>query len=52
VTLDIAEEALLTALRLLQVCGVNWFGHVIFVVTSSIIRPFAAARDTAVVKFM
>jgi len=26
---DIAEEAPITALRLLQVCGVNMFGHVI-----------------------
>ena len=39
----------LTALRLLQVCGVNRFGHVIFVVPLFTIRPFAAARDAAVV---
>ena len=45
--MDIAEEAPLTALRLLQVCicGINRFGHVILVVPPSIIRPFAAARD-------
>ena len=47
--MDIAEEAPLMALRLLQVCGVNWFGHVIVVVPPSIIRPFAAAHDAAIV---
>ena len=47
--MNIAEEALLTELRLLHVCGVNRFGHVISAVPPSIIRPFAAARDAAVV---
>jgi hypothetical protein len=43
----IAEEAPLTALRLLHVCGVNMFGHVISVVPPAIIRPFAEARDAS-----
>jgi hypothetical protein len=47
--MDIAEEAPLTALRLLHVRGVNWFGHVIYVVPPCIIRPCAVARDAAVV---
>jgi hypothetical protein len=42
---DIAEEAPLTAFRLLQVCGVNMFGHVISAVPPTIIRLFAEARD-------
>ena len=45
---DIAEEAPLTALRLLQVCGVSRFGHVISTVPPAIIRPFAEDRDAAV----
>jgi hypothetical protein len=46
---DIAEEADLTVLRLLQMCGVNRFGHVIYVFPPSIIRPFMVVRDTTVV---
>ena len=46
---DIAEDATLTALRLLHVCGVNRFGHVISTVPPAIIRPFVEARDAAVV---
>ena len=46
---EIAEDAPLTALRLLQVCGVNRFGHVSSTVPPLIIRPFAEARDAAVV---
>ena len=46
---DIAEKPLLTALRLLQVCGVNLFVHVISSVPPAIIRLFAEARDVAVV---
>jgi hypothetical protein len=42
---DIAEDAPLTALRLLQVCGVNGFSHVISTVPPAIIRPLAEARD-------
>jgi hypothetical protein len=45
----IAEEAQLTALRLLQVCGVTRFGHVISTVPQAIIRPFAEGRDAAVI---
>jgi len=47
---NIAVEAPLTALRLLQVCGVNKFGHVISAVPPAIIRLFAEARDAAVVR--
>ena len=43
-------EAPLTALRLLQLCGVNKFGHVISAVPPAIIRMFAEARDVAVVQ--
>ncbi len=46
----IAEEAPLTALRLLQVCGVNRFGHVISVVPPAVIRHFAEERNTTVVQ--
>jgi hypothetical protein len=46
----IAEEAPLTALRLLQVCGVNRFGHVISAVPPAIIRHFAEESDTAAVR--
>ncbi len=46
----IAEDAPLKALRLLQVCGVNRFGHVISTVPPAIIRPFAEARNAAVVQ--
>jgi hypothetical protein len=49
---DIAEEAPLTALRLLQVCGVNKFGHVISGVPPAIIHLFTEARDAAVVHCM
>ena len=45
---DIAKDAPLTALRLLQICGVNRFGHVISTVPPAMIRPFAEARDAAV----
>ena len=45
---NITEDAPLTALRLLQVCGVSKFGHVISIVPPAIIRPFAEARDTSV----
>ncbi len=47
---DIVEDAPLTALRLLQVCGVNRFIHVISTVPPTIIRPFAEAIDAAVVR--
>ncbi len=47
---DIAEEAPLTTLRLLQVCGGNMFGHVIFAVPPAIIRLFAEERDTTVIR--
>ncbi len=47
---DIAEDAPLTALRLLQVSGVNRFGHVISTVPPAVIRGFAEARDAAVVR--
>ena len=46
---DIAEDALLTVLRLLYVCGVNRFVHVISTVPPGIIHLFAEARDAAVV---
>jgi hypothetical protein len=46
---DIAEDAPLTAPRLLQVRGVNRFGHVISTTPPAIIHPFAEARDAAVV---
>jgi hypothetical protein len=48
----IAEEAPLTALRLLHVCGVNKFGHGISAVPPAIIRLFAEARDATVVHCM
>ena len=44
----IADEAPLTALRLLQVCGVSRFGHAISNVPPAIIRPFAEDRDAAI----
>jgi hypothetical protein len=47
---NIAEEAPLTALRLLQVCGVKRFGHVISAVPPAIIRLFVEERDTTVVR--
>ena len=47
---DIAEVAPLTALRLLQVCGVNRFGHVIVAAPPAIVRHFAEERDTAAVR--
>ena len=46
---DIAEDEPLTTLRLLQVCGVNSFGHVIAAVPPTIIRQFTETRDMAVV---
>jgi hypothetical protein len=48
--MDIAEDAPLTALRLLHVCGVNRFGHAISTIPLAIIRPFAEARDIAIVR--
>jgi len=45
----IAEEAPLTALRLLHVCGVNKFGHGISAFSQAIIRLFAEAHDAAAV---
>ncbi len=47
---DIAEDAPLTALRLLQVSGVNRFGHVISTVPPNVLREFAEDRDAAVVR--
>ncbi len=47
---DIAEEAPLTALRLLQVCGVIMFGHVFSAAPPAIIRLFAEERDIAVIR--
>jgi hypothetical protein len=47
---DIAEDDPLTGLRLLQVCGVNRFGHVISAVSPAIIRQFAESRDATVVR--
>ena len=50
---DIAEDDPLTALRLLQLCGVNRFGHVISAVPPAIIiRQFAESRDAALVPCM
>jgi len=46
---DIAEDEPLTALRLLNVCGVNGYEHGIAAVPPTIIRKFAEARDIAVV---
>jgi len=46
---DIAEDDPFTALRLLQVCGVNRFRHVISAVPPAIIRQFAESRDATVV---
>ncbi len=48
--LDIAEEAPLTALRLLQVSGVNIFGHVISTAPPTVIKEFAEDRDAAMVR--
>jgi hypothetical protein len=47
---EIAEEAPLTTLRLLQVSGVSRFGHVISTVPPAAIREFAKDRDAAVVR--
>ncbi len=47
---DIAEEAPLTTLRLLQVSGVNRLGHVISTIPPAVIREFVEDRDAAVVR--
>ncbi len=46
----IAEDDPLTTLRLLPVCGVNRFGHVISAVPPAIIREFAESRDATMVR--
>jgi len=46
---EIAEDDPLTALHLLQVYGVNRFGHIISAVPPAIIRQFAESKDAAVV---
>jgi len=45
---DIVDEDPFVALRLLQVCGVNRFGHLTSAVPPPLIQDFAAARDDAV----
>ena len=47
---NIVVEAPLTALRLLQLCGVKRFEHVISAVPPAIICMFAEARDATVVQ--
>ena len=47
---DIAEDDPLTGLRLLHVCGVNRFGHVISAVLPAIIRQIAESRDATVAR--
>ena len=49
---DVAEDDPLTTLRLLHVCGVNRFGHVISAVPPTIIRQFAESRDATNVRCM
>ncbi len=45
---DVADEDPFAALRLLQVCGVQCFGHIITSVPPPLVRDFATARDEAV----
>ena len=45
---DIATEDPFAGLRLLQVCGVNRFGHIISVVPPPLVLQFATDRDEAV----
>ena len=46
---NVAVDDPFEALRLLQVCGVIRFGHIISSVLPDIIRPSSAARDAVVV---
>ncbi len=45
---EIATEDPFVGLRLLQVCGVNRFGHIISVVPPPLVLQFATSRDEAV----
>ncbi len=47
-TEEIADEDPFAALRLLQTCGINKFGHVLSVVPPSLVHDFARERDDAV----
>jgi hypothetical protein len=45
---EISDEDPLASLRLLQVCGVSWFGHVLSAVPHSLVVDFARGKDEAV----
>ena len=45
---EISIEDPFASLRLLQVCGVNRFGHIISAVPPPLVDQFATARDEAV----
>jgi len=46
---DVSKEDPFAALRLLQVCGVNRFGHVLSAVPPDVAAPLCEDRDAAVV---
>ena len=48
-TEEIADEDPFAALRLLQTCGINRFGHVLSAVPPPLVAAFARERDEAVV---
>ncbi len=47
-TEEIADEDPFAALRLLQTCGINSFGHVLSAVPPPLVRAFARERDEAI----
>ncbi len=47
-TKEIADEDPFVALRLLQKCGINSFGHVLSAISPLLVQPFARERDEAV----
>ena len=45
---DVADEDPFVALRLLQVCGVNMFGHILSAVPPNATSAFCSERDTMI----
>ena len=47
---DVSDEDQFVALRFLQVCGVNRFGHILSAVLFDATATFCAQRDAAITK--
>jgi hypothetical protein len=47
-TEEIADEDSFAALRILQTCGINRFGHVLSAVPPPLVATFARERDEAI----